>query len=47
MDKLSFSGLLFSKKLLEEESNSESKWVDFSPVVDEPVVYEEVELNEV
>lgn len=44
MDKLSFSGLLFSKKLLEEESNSE--WVDFNPVVDELVVYEEVELNE-
>lgn len=46
MDKLSFSGLMFSKNLL-EESNSESKWVDFNPIVDEPVVYEEVELNEV
>lgn len=45
MDKLSFSGLLFSKKLLEEENNRE--WVDFNSVVDEPVVYEEVELNEV
>lgn len=44
MDKLSFSGLMFSKKLL-EESNSE--WVDFNPIVDEPVVYEEVELNEI
>lgn len=47
MDKLSFSGLMFSKRLLEEESNSESKWADFNPVVNEPVVYEEVELNEV
>lgn len=45
MDKLSFSGLMFSKKLLEEESNSE--WVEFNPVADEPIVYEEVELNEV
>lgn len=45
MDKLSFSGLLFSKKLLEEENNRE--WVDFNPVVDEPAVYEEIELNEV
>lgn len=45
MDKLSFSGLMFSKRLLEEENNSE--WVDFNPIVDEPVVYEEVELNEI
>lgn len=45
MDKLSFSGLAFSKRLLEEENNRE--WVDFSPIVDEPAVYEEIELNEV
>ena len=45
MDKLSFSGLMFSKRLLEEENNRE--WVNFNPIVDEPVVYEEVELNEV
>lgn len=45
MNKLSFSGLMFSKKLLEEENNKE--WVDFNPIVDEPVVYEEVELNEI
>lgn len=44
MDKLSFSGLAFSKRLLEEENNSE--WIAFNPVVDGPVVYEEVELNE-
>lgn len=44
MDKLSFSGLAFSKRLL-EESNSE--WVEFNPIVDEPAVYEEIELNEV
>ena len=45
MDKLSFSGLMFSKRLLEEKNNR--KWVDFNPIVDEPVVYKEVELNEI